>query len=351
MKRADGNCKLGLLFILGLIFSATNLGAQDGLVGHWSFDELDGQRFSDHSSFNIPGINQGGVLVEGKKGKALYFNGDSDYGIISNEFSLPPDHLKALGSGSISFWFRVDHIPLVHGIAPLFYYGNQTACDFFDAANEGLIIEVGHSPVHWQSEWLYFTMWKNGCTYPSFCFDSRTAISVGEWHHIVVVVGEDYNTGFLDGVEMTNRSYNFGNASYSQFFEDAITHEVLWLGRGHWDRTEQYLEGAMDELMIFDRPLGAEEVAAIYRDTTGAISGLTKSGLHSPALELFPNPAANTLSIKTIAGSNIGIYSMEGVLLLEYPARGEKTDIDISSLSPGLYVARSGESKQKFLVD
>jgi len=133
MKRTDG------IFILGLLLLAMNLTAQEGqviqegLVGHWSFDDLDSRVFDDHSQNPNNCINYGGVLVDGMKGKALYF----------------------------------------------------------DAANSGLIIEVGHSPVHSGSERLYFTIWKNGCTYPSFCFDSNDAISTGQWHHIVVVVDEN----------------------------------------------------------------------------------------------------------------------------------------------------------------
>ena len=345
MKRSDG------IFILVLVLIAVNLTAQEGLVGHWSFDALDDEGgFEDHSPNDNPGVNHGGVLIDGMKGKALYFDGNSDFGLIENDESLPPGQLKSLGVGSISLWFRVDHIPLDHGIAPLFYYGGLEACDFFDAANQGLIIEVGHSPIHRQSERLYFTIWKNGCTYPSFCFDSNEGISTGQWHHIVVVVDEETNTGYLDGKEMTGRRYNFGNTSYSQFFEDAIKHEVLWVGRGHWDRTEQYMRGAIDELMIFDRPLGAEEVAAIYGDTTGAVSGLKEEFTESTVLQVFPNPAGNTLTISATAGSTIGIYSMDGILLLEQKSRAESTTIDIASLPAGFYVARSGESRTKFLV-
>ncbi len=338
------------IFLILFILSATPLKAQDGLIGHWSFDFLDGDTFEDHSINGNAGINQGAVLIDGIKGKALYFDGNSDFGVIGNESFLPPEQLKSLGVGSISLWFRVDNIPLEHGIAPLFYYGGLSQCDFFDAANEGLIIEVGHSPVHHRSEKLYFTIWKNGCTYPSFCFDSNKAISTGQWHHIVVVVNEDSNTGYLDGREMTGRSYNFGGPTYSQFFEDAITHEVLWLGKGHWDRTEQYLEGALDELKIFDYPLSAAEVAVLYSDTTGHITGLKKNLSDPSALQVYPNPAKGTVTISGKVGLSIGIYSIKGELLLEKAADTDQTRINISHLPPGIYVVRSGEYRQKFSI-
>lgn len=342
---------LNKIYVIIFILSSMQLNAQNGLIGHWSFDTLEGDVFEDLTTNGNSGINQGAVLIDGIKGKALYFDGKSDFGVIGNEAFLPPEQLKSLGVGSISLWFRVDYIPLEHGIAPLFYYGGLSQCDFFDAANEGLIIEVGHSPVHHRSENLYFTIWKNGCTYPSFCFDSNKAISTGQWHHIVVVVNEASNTGYLDGREMTGRSYNFGAPTYSQFFEDAITHEVLWLGKGHWDRTEQYLEGALDELKIFDYPLSAAEVTVLYSDTTGHVTGIKKDSPDPFALQVYPNPATGTVTISGKVGATIGIYSIKGELMLEQASGRDQSSINISKLPPGTYVARSGEYRQKFSVE
>lgn len=333
-----------LVFLL-----AVEAAAQEGLVAHWSFDELNGEVFMDHAALENSGVNQGGVAIEGMKGKALYLDGMNDYAVIRSREARPPSALENLGEGTIAFWFRVDRIPLSHGIAPLFYYGNTTACDFFDAANEGLIIEVGHSPVHFRSERLYFTMWKNGCTYPSFCFDSSEPISTGAWHHVAVVVSENANTGYLDGREMVHRNYNFGNASYSQFFEDAMKHETLWFGKGHWDRTEQYLEGAMDEVMIFDRPLNAGEVQALYADTTGTSTGIPGERKDA-AMHLHPNPVGAVLTVEGAEAPILGIYAANGTLLMEQEAGWERTHIDLAHLPAGLYVLRSGEQRKKFLV-
>jgi hypothetical protein len=86
------------------------------------------------------------------------------------------------------------------------------------------------------------------------------------------------------------------------------------------------------------------------KKSTGAVSGLTKKILDPDKLQIFPNPAQTTVTIKAEAGSQIGIYSMEGVLLLEQAVRSENTIINITSLPAGVYVARSGERGTRFVV-
>jgi len=331
--------KSDVLAIILLIYTAF-LNGQEGLVGYWSFDSLAGNQFLDLTGQGNHGFVVGASQVKGIQGNALNFNGHSDYAVIGEEEN-PPQIFQDLSEGTISLWFRVNLIPRLHGIAPLFYYGGLTQCDFFDAANQGLILEVGHSPVHFESERLYFTIWKNGCTYPSFCFDSNNPVKKEEWYHLAVVVGPDFNTGFLNGYEIGNRRYNFGNASYSQFFEDALKHEVLWLGKGHWDRTVQYLSGAIDELRIYNRALSAEEIEVLYLQNAGAgrISGghiEKENGTH-----IYPNPAYSDLRYDfQESGLEITGYTisdLKGKILRSVNTRDKTGLITVEGLSPGMY--------------
>jgi len=160
--------KIIISFVFCIVFGIIASAQIDGLVAYWSFDQLDGNTFSDHSQYANHGTNYGAQLVPGIKGNALEFDGNNDYARIPGDGSPPPSILAGLGYGSISLWFKVDNIPTSYGIAPIFYYGAEDMCNFFDAANQGMNIEIGHSPIHMGSERLYFTTWKNGCTYPSF---------------------------------------------------------------------------------------------------------------------------------------------------------------------------------------
>jgi hypothetical protein len=237
----------------------------DDLVGHWKFDEDSGNTAYDSSGNDFHGTVYGATWTPGYIGGGLEFNGIDAYVQVSDVSSAPPSVLASLGEGSISVWFNVDHIPIDKGIRPIFYYGAYNPCiDMFDAANQGLVIEAGHSPVHRKSKRVYFTIFADGCDFPSFCFDSRDDLNEDEWYHFVAVVGEDYNTGYLNGEELVHRRYNFGTSSYSQFFADAVKHETLWIGKGYWDAEPVYFDGVIDDIRIYNRPLNAAEVRNLY---------------------------------------------------------------------------------------
>ena len=322
-----------LSFSFFLLF-ATSATAQTNPVLHFSFDELNENRIKDHSKYSNRGTNYEAELIPGIKGNALSFDGINDYARIPGDGEDPPPVLADLDYGSISVWFKADNIPTEFGIAPILYYGSEEMCNFFDAANQGVIIELGHSPIHYASESLYFTMWKNGCTYPSFCYDSRHAVSTGEWHHFVAVVGKDYNTGYLDGKLMTGRRYNFGTRHTSQFFADAVVHEKFWLGKGHWDRTTQHFDGAIDELRIYDRPLSEEEVLELYNEKE--ISSVNGNEESRSGVKIYPNPAKEILNyeLQEYMGDfkSLKITDISGRILLS-ETENLSGKLDISGLS------------------
>ena len=99
------------------------------------------------------------------------------------------------------------------------------------------------------------------------CFDTNDGIGVIEpekWYHFVAVVGEDYNIGYLNGQELSNRRYNFSSDSAHLFFKDFISHEKMWIGKGFWKDKEVYFDGLIDDVRIYKTPLGLEEVKELY---------------------------------------------------------------------------------------
>jgi hypothetical protein len=69
------NLILVAIFVLPLVLLAQPGGAQDGLVGYWTFDEGDGEEVDDSSGMENHGILVGDIdWVDGKFGTALQFS-------------------------------------------------------------------------------------------------------------------------------------------------------------------------------------------------------------------------------------------------------------------------------------
>ena len=236
-----------------------------GLIAHYTFDEQQGNIAKDASPYNINSTVYGATWTRGKIHGALDFDGINDYVQIPDDQSLPPAHYKELEQGTIAFWFKSDSIPTENAVAPLMQYGKSSPCDVINNANGGLIIELGHDPLHKQSKRIYFTFFSNGCElYPSLCFDSKRNLQENEWYHFAVVVGYynniGYNTGYLNGKELFNRHYNFADAFTAEFFKDAVMHESLVFGKGFWNKEIHFFDGRIDDIRIYNRPLSSEEI-------------------------------------------------------------------------------------------
>ena len=249
-----------LVFMFILIPSAVkgqsdDINLEKGLITFLQLKD-EGKEITD-SAGDIKGIKYGTTVQE----NSLYFDGEDDYIELNNY------NLSNLGKGTISLWFRAQDIPTDNAIRPILYYGAQDPCtNMPDASNQGLIIEVAHDPMHFNSRNLYFTIFADGCDYPSFCYDSRKPMEENKWYHFVAIVGEDYNTGFLNGQEMTNRRYNFGTERYSQFFEDAVRDEAMWIGKGYWAAEPMFFKGNIKNIRIYDRVLNKQEIKYLYEN-------------------------------------------------------------------------------------
>ena len=91
-------------------------------------------------------------------------------------------------------------------------------------------------------------------------------------------------------------------------------------------------------------------------DATGitCISFSDYVGIENPktvtSISVFPNPVQTFL---TVAGADkntkINLYDINGRLLKSIPAKDDSTEINVSSLTPGLYLLQVGEQVIKFI--
>lgn len=237
-------------------------GPPNDYVCAWTFDEGQGAVLNDSGPHGFHGDIYGAAWTTGAIGGALEFNGTSDYVEITDGNGYP-DPIGDLTQGTISVWFRFDNTPGPNQIHPMAYLGDGVG----GATNSSLILEVGHFSYDTQA---YYTVVTDNAFIPQ-CFDSMINLRQDEWHHFVAVTGPGYNTGYINGVELVNRFYNFGTAEDDYFFDDIVNKAVMWLGRGFLYSVprEQWYDGAIDELMIWDRPLSAQEVRDYYESVMG----------------------------------------------------------------------------------
>jgi len=241
-------------------------GSQDqtNLVGHWKFDENSGTQAAD-SALSYNGIVHGATWVEGKKGSALYFDGIDDYVMLSQNAI---NSIGSLTQGTIAFWFKYESLLDTQTIMPILYLGNEDKND----QDSIFIIEIGHSDTQEQTltpdpdnKKLYVTLTDlTQNSDPILCFDTNQNLTENTWYHFALVVGTDNNTGYLDGVELTNRRYNFGTSSDQKFLADIPTKEQFTFGYGkqHHQITPDFVnyKGYLDDIRIYNEPLSESDI-------------------------------------------------------------------------------------------
>lgn len=227
-----------------------------GLVAYWKLDEDEGNIAYD-SVNDFHGTVYGASWIAGKIGNALDFDGENDF------IDLPRNAIDFIGSlekGTIAFWFYYNYNLDQQEIQPMFYIG----IDDENETDNMFIIEIGHkNPANKK---LYVT-WVVGRRIP-LCFDTGFNLEEKRWYHFAVVVGPNGNTGYLNGVELINRHYNFGNARDSYFLSDIPVQDQFTIGYGKTADGKSphflYFDGRIDDVRIYDKPLNADEIMELY---------------------------------------------------------------------------------------
>jgi hypothetical protein len=192
----------------------------------------------DYSENDNDGTITNAVYTDsGKIGGAMSFDGDGDY---VRDGSFPE-----LSTGSIntfSMWLKTSVNP-----ASDFFHKPITWHDGSDGF--GTSIDTDGVPFIW-------TLGGNTIG------DGDDAINDGEWHHVVFIFDQANNNAYtyVDGVlDGSNTSYT-DNSDTSGGDLTIGTRTAGGEADGYWD-------GSIDEVMIFNRSLSADEVGEIYNST------------------------------------------------------------------------------------
>ena len=202
-------------------------------VGSWHLDETSGTVANDSSGYANNGTVTSPIwTAAGKIGGCLGFNGTSSQVQITNPLSA---------DFSIAFWVKTTQT----GGTGQWYNG------------VGLVDGDVAGPANDFGTALCGAKLAFGVGNPDLTILSTTAINDGAWHHCVATRAQTTGTMkiYVDGALQAT-----GVDGTQALTAAAALHFGDLQSGGH------YLNGSLDEVKLFNRELGDEEVAALYND-------------------------------------------------------------------------------------
>jgi len=226
-----------------------------GLVGYWSFEEGSGTKAGDMSGNGNNGTLSGSTLptwTDGKRGKALSFNGTSDYVDLGNGSSLN----FASGQGfSFSAWVKTSD-----NYGQIVSFRNSVSGDpviDLSIGENGLSANAGH----------FLPLMRYDDLSGSVGFTSTTDIADNTWHFVSFVYNPSTQKIYA---YVDNSSWNIvqtATGTITTAVDRAIGAERYWVRAGYLSVDHRYLNGLIDEVRIYNRALSATEVANLYQSS------------------------------------------------------------------------------------
>jgi hypothetical protein len=201
-----------------------------GLISYWNFDEGAGRLAQDTTKNKHHALLVGADWTRGVNGYALRIDAQDEYAEV-----LAP---LALKQWTIALWVRPEAVRLSGGL----YMANSTAqpdqkgnVHLFirgDNTVEGRLLHAAGSTPH-------------------------TQLELGKWHHVA------FRYAATD--KQANGEVLINGVSDSQFGANKDVPPLLGPSRigGWWDDQNRALAGAIDEVRLYGRVLGNEEIAAL----------------------------------------------------------------------------------------
>jgi hypothetical protein len=230
----------------------------DGLVGYWNFDTgAGGSTVYDMSTSTNHGamVNMDPATdwVDGKVGSgAMDFDGSNEYVNISD--STTWDFLGQ--NRTVSVWVNIDN---------------------YDSQGSGIVSRLSGSPIN-QSGWTLAVeigtgkveIFTGSTAGGAFVAKSTGGISLDTWYHLLFTKdsSENYQI-YINGIADGSGTYSLVDNDLPLVFGDAYSSS----SNNVWN-----LDGAVDEVRIYNRALSQEEITRLYKLTAGTkiSSGLSK---------------------------------------------------------------------------
>lgn len=231
----------GVVALMTLAGANSIMAQEGGLILYLPFDEGSGDTVEDLSDTGLDGTVLGNVdWVEGVKGKAINLDGETAY------VNLPASDVLHEAGEQVSFalWFNATEVPqnVAWGeLGTLIGRGNNGDFTLFvlDGCVKAMCFTDGGA-------WLELpTGAQQGVCVPEL------AVEADRWYHVVFTYADPIGKLYLDGELAVEAEGPGGAIRYAG--DD-------WTQFGALRGKQQFFNGAIDEIRIYNRALTPEEI-------------------------------------------------------------------------------------------
>ena len=280
--------KLLLISALALSFNAFAQIPTNGLIGYWPFTG----NANDVSGNGWNGIVHGATLTTdrfGNANSAYSFDGSSNY--------IATGNLNLNDTATISAW-----------VYPIGTLGSMVDKDK-DASGDAGYVLIYNNPVHG----LYAHVGWSGNAANDIFPSPYYSLTVNQWHHCVLTL----NNG-------TAKIYLDNNLIYTQTGVNPTSQnsDTLLFGKSVWGGN--LLNGKLDDIRIYNRPLDSTEINSLYQeglcyktitvtDTLIINANLTNVNpvTWAHTIKIYPNPSKDHITIDYGNFSSLAGYTLK----------------------------------------
>ena len=211
-----------------------------GPVAHWRFDEGEGMVALD-SAGESHGLVRGATWAEGVSGGALVFDGVDDYVEVPRTPALEPPEAITVAMWAFMDVEQTSDTRLLRKSGHI-GDGYILAADAFGDGVMQLRLDRFHT----------------GPRHTRVADPRPDTTYLGSWHHLAGVYGGTFAAFYVDGFEVRRISHQDGPLSH-------VPPSNLWIAHGgSAPDGHEHFEGRLDEVMLFELALGADEVLRVY---------------------------------------------------------------------------------------
>jgi len=221
---------------------------------HFEDNGTNAQTTGDGFGSNADMTVTGATYITGKVGsKAISFDGTNDYTVIGLPSASSFNFLaNTTHEWTVAFWLKNDDFSSLGMIL-------STAVEL-GSSRYGLGIRA-------QSNGSIYVHFCNGTNTNRFTTTQSGFSTDGNWHFIVITAKKSDSTNSL---EFWQDGTSLGTASNSgKDFVDTNASQAPYIGQA--GDSSQYLDGALDELSIWNRRLTDSEISTLYNSGTGQV--------------------------------------------------------------------------------